>query len=313
MKRFLLTLLLCLSTFSWASAKSSELPEIQLTKDNVAVLSGAVDSSSVSDVIQQLQKLDSSLKSKYPIYLFLYTPGGSIQDGLELIEFIKTVKRPVHTITLFAASMGFQIVQNAGNRYILQNGVLMSHKASGGFEGEFGDGMSQIDARYGLWMERILEMDQQTVVRTNGKQTLKSYRAAYQNELWRTGNKSVKEGYADRVVQASCSQDLQKEIRVVKLNFMGRTLRVEFSGCPLNQNVLSVSAEMNTNKGVMTHTEFLAKGGVFLKDLKDSGNYSPPDLYCIDPTMGIVDLRNQLVEAQKVAVTRQKQVIKGYY
>jgi ATP-dependent protease ClpP protease subunit len=50
--------------------------------------------------------------SNEPIYLFLNTPGGSIQTGLEIIESLKGLDRPVSTVTLFAASMGFQIAQN---------------------------------------------------------------------------------------------------------------------------------------------------------------------------------------------------------
>jgi ATP-dependent protease ClpP protease subunit len=318
MKKFLTVLLmLAFSVNVYASNKvtkaaSTGLPVAKLSKDNTAVLFGVVDGTSVSDVIQQIQKLDSSMKSGYPIYLVLYTPGGSIQDGLELIEFLNSVNRPVNTVTIFAASMGFQIAQNAGNRYIIQNGVLMSHKAAGGFEGEFGDGMSQIDSRYGLWMSRILELDQQTVKRTNGKQTLKSYRAAYQNELWRTGSQSVKEGYADKVVQASCSKDLNDTTRVQNLEFFGMPIKVTYSGCPLNTNPLSVEVELPTNKGTMSHKEFLAKGGVFLKDNKEVGGYYTPDLYCTDSSLTLADLKSKLVDVKKEVVARQRRVIKGY-
>lgn len=295
-------------------AQAEKTAEIRLSKDNTAILMGEVDSASVSDVIQQVQKLDASLKSGYPIYLFLYTPGGSIQDGLELIEFLRTVNRPVHTITSFAASMGFQIAQNLGNRYILSTGVLMSHKARGGFEGEFGDGLSQIDSRYGLWMERIKEMDEQTVKRTNGKQSLKSYRSAYQNELWMTGAKSVAGGYADRIVQVSCDKNLNGERKSI-LNFMGLTINVYYSECPMNTSPLRVEVELPTNKGTMTHTEFLAKGGVFSKDMKDikgDSYYSAPDLYCTDPTMTLAEVKNKLVEARKEIIAKQKRVVKGY-
>jgi len=327
----LLTTLLLTSGTAFASEAKKAAPKanngnrITLTKDNSAVLFGVVDGTSVSDVIQQITKLDSTLKSGYPIYLFLYTPGGSIQDGLELAEFIKTVNRPVHTITSFAASMGFQIAQNSGNRYILSTGVLMSHKAAGGFEGEFGDGNSQIDSRYGLWMERIKELDLQTVARTNGKQTLKSYRAAYQNELWLTGAQAIKGGYADRVVEVGCSSELSKPENNRKQTFQIFifTVHVTFSGCPMNTTPLSVEVDLPTNKGTMSHSEFLKKGGVFMKDLKGkkldeeglsggSSYYSMPDLYCTDPTIGMADINKQLVEIRKEVVARQRRVIKGY-
>jgi ATP-dependent Clp protease protease subunit len=308
MKKVLYTVLMVLFSIG-AMAKS--LPTVKLSKDNTAILFGVVDSTSVSDVIQQVQRLDSSLKSGYPIYLYLYTPGGSIQDGLELIEFLQSVNRPVHTITSFAASMGFQIAQNMGKRLVLQNGVLMSHKAAGGFEGEFGDGMSQIDSRYGLWMSRILELDQQTVKKTDGKQTLKTYRAAYQNELWRTGTQAVKEGYADKVVKVSCGKDLSGT-RTQTVDFRGLSLKVIYSECPLNTSPLSVEADIPTNKGTMGYKEFLAKGGVFVKDNKEVGNTYFLDLYCTDPSLTISEIKEKIVEARKEIVSKQKRVVKGY-
>jgi len=310
--KFMLSVLTALTLMLAAPAQAkSELPVLKLTKDNTAVLFGVVDSTSVSDVMQQIQKLDSSLKSGYAINLVLYTPGGSIQDGLELIEYLKSVNRPINTITVFAASMGFQIAQNLKNRYILQNGVLMSHKAAGGFEGEFGDGNSQIDSRYGLWMSRIKEMDEQTVAKTKGKQTLASYRKAYQNELWLTGAQAVKGGYADLVISAQCDKSLDST-RSQHLEIMGFGINVVYSSCPLNTNPLSVEIEIPTNKGVMKHADFLAKGGVFIKDNKEVGGYGTPDLYCTDPSVTMELLKKSMTEVRKEVIARQRKIVKGY-
>lgn len=310
--RFLISVLTALTMMLAVPAQATEqLPVLKLSKDNTAVLFGVVDSSTVSDVMQQIQKLDSSLKSGYPITLVLYTPGGSIQDGLELIEYLKSVNRPINTLTVFAASMGFQIAQNLGNRYILQNGVLMSHKAAGGFEGEFGDGNSQIDSRYGLWMARILEMDQQTVKRTKGKQTLKSYRNAYQNELWLTGAQSVSGGYADKMVAASCDKSLSGT-RAQKLQIDIFTINVNYSECPLNTNPLSIEIEIPTNKGMMKHSDFLAQGGVFIKDNREVGGYGSPDLYCTDPSLTMELLKKSMSDVRKEVIARQRKIVKGY-
>lgn len=310
--KFLMSVLTALTMMLAVPAQAEgDLPALKLTKDNTATLFGVVNSLTVSDVMQQIQKLDSSLKSGYPITLVLYTPGGSIQDGLELIEYLKSVNRPINTLTIFAASMGFQIAQNLGNRYILQHGVLMSHKAAGGFDGEFGDGNSQIDSRYGLWMSRILEMDNQTVKRTNGKQTLKSYRNSYQNELWLTGAQSVTGGYADKIVSASCDKSLAGT-RQQKIEFMGMAFLINYSECPLNTNPLSVEAEISTNKGTMKHSDFLAQGGVFIKDSKEIGGYNTPDLYCTDPSVTMESLKKTLAELKQDVIVKQRKIVKSY-
>jgi ATP-dependent Clp protease protease subunit len=264
MKKAFLILLLFTITMSTVFAK-----EIVLTKDNSVVLNGAFTGKSVSNLIGEIQKLDAELKSGYPIYLFLNTPGGSIQAGLELFEFIKGVNRPIHTITLFAASMGFQTVQHLGKRYVLEYSVLMSHKAYGGFEGEFGGETSQIDSQYGLWLRRIKMIDQKTVERTKGKKTLKQYQAEYDNELWLNGSEAVKNGYADEVVTVKCSANLQGQ-REEQVSFMGMRLSVIFDKCPIRTSPISVTALVRTNKGFLTLDQFISKGGNF--DTKNCQN-----------------------------------------
>lgn len=296
-------LLLCLGLLVSLTVNAKD---VILTNSNTIVLNDQVDSASVSQVMQEVQKLDSTIKSGEPIYLFLNTPGGSIQDGLELMEYLNSINRPIHTITLFAASMGFQIVQSQGSRLILKNGILMSHKAKGSMgSAEFGDGNSQMDSRYRLWMSRILELDQQTVKRTNGKQTVKSYRSAYENELWLTGTQAVEQGYADEVVTAKCSKEMTGT-RDTKINFMGADILISYSQCPLNTNPLSIELLVPTNKGLMKYSEFLSKGGTLVKEDITA------ELKVTDPTLTpeiISKVRSTILEEIK---KRQTTVVKSY-
>jgi len=273
MKKFLIALFAIMLRFS-VNAK-----DLKLTADNTVVLRQSFNSSSVTALKKDLLKLNANLKSGYPIYLVLYSPGGSIQKGLELFEFIKGLNRPVHTVTIFAASMGFQTVQSLGERYILKYGVLMSHKARGGFQGEFGGRLSQLDSRYGMWLKKIDMLDKVTVARTNGKQTLKSYRASYDNELWLNGPEAVEKGYADAIATVSCDVTLtSKEIKqIFDLGFF--RLQVTFSGCPLITSPLAVRGELLTNKGYMGITDFLSKNGKFGKKCKETGTDSKKDYY----------------------------------
>jgi ATP-dependent protease ClpP protease subunit len=235
---------------------------ITLTADNTLIFDEQVDSMSAGEITAKAAAMDAHLQSGYPIYLVLYTPGGEIQKGLELIDYLKSINRPTHTITMFAASMGFQMSQQLGMRYITRFGVLMSHKARGGFEGEFGGGMSQLDSRYGLWLRRIDMMDKHTVSRTKGKQTLTSYRAAYQTELWLNGQEAVDGGYADEVVTIKCDSTLQG-VRFKEFNSGFMIVKVSFSNCPSRTGAISVTASLYTTKGLMTLSNFLANNGQF--------------------------------------------------
>lgn len=270
----LLVLAICalipLSAGSAGQAKDSR-STVVLSSDNVVVLNEEVSGESVAKVVEAARKLDDQLSikdrltgTKKPIYLFLNTPGGSIQAGLELIEQLQSLKRPVHTITLFAASMGFQIAQNLGERYILKNGVLMSHRAYGGFEGAFGGQTpSPIDGIYGLWTSRINEMDNQTVLRTNGKQTLESYQKQYAPDMWRTGTESVNEGYADKIAKVSCDDSI-KGVTTRTVMLMGIIpVSYDLSNCPMNTSPMNVRVAIRTNKGVLSTKEFQSKSGGF--------------------------------------------------
>lgn len=257
MKKFLIALMI--SVFFGTICYSKE---IVLTSDNTLSLRGSVTSSSVTKLAEEATKLDSKLKSGYPIYLFLYTPGGYIQPGLELIEFFNGLNRPINTVSLFAASMGWQIMQHLGARYVLKYGTLMSHKAKGSFEGEFGGGYSQLDSRYGLWLRRIDLLDKQTIKRTKKKQTLKSYRNAYQTELWLNGAEAVTQGYADQVVVVKCDQSLNGTYEAVK-DFGFFKVIVHLSNCPIKTSPQKITATLYSNKGEMSLKDFLQKNGKF--------------------------------------------------
>lgn len=237
---------------------------ITLTSDNTLVLRQAFSSASITELISKTRELDSKLQSDYPIYLVLYTPGGSVQAGLEYYDFVKTLNRPIHTVTMFAASMGFQTVQQLGNRYILQNGVLMAHQAAtGGLGGEF----SRIQSRFDIWVRRVEEMDRHTATRTKGKYTYEQFTYAYQNELWLTGTEAVREGFADEVVVAKCDNSLSGSYYFVVETMFG-SLKVGLSKCPLNTGVLSVERNILTNKGMMSLTDAMVAAG-HLQSCKD--------------------------------------------
>jgi ATP-dependent Clp protease, protease subunit len=234
-----------------------------LSKDNIIVLNEPVMPDSTAKIISQAMELDGA-KTKKPIYLFLLTPGGSIQSGLELIEALSGLKRPVNTVTSFAASMGFQIAQNLKERLIMKSGVLMSHRAAGSFDGSFG-GLrpSQIDNRYNFWLERLEEMDAQTVARTKGKQTMDSYKHAYASEMWLTGSRAVEKGYADKVVFVRCDETLRGTTKKT-VNIAGLLeLSYDISDCPVNSGPTNVLVRIASNKGFMEVRDFLNKGGQF--------------------------------------------------
>lgn len=308
----LISLVIMLSSLS---AFADGTKELVLTKDNTISLNEVVDDTSASEVLIKAQQLDSKLKSNEPLYLVLYTPGGSIQAGLELITGLKALNRPVHTVTIFAASMGFQTVQGLGTRYILPFGTLMAHKARGAFQGEF---PGQIDSRYAYWLQRLNELDKIAVARSNGKQTEASFRSLYENEHWVDGAKAVSEGLADEVVSVHCDQSLAGTQDDV-INFMGFSFGVTTAQCPTISGILGVKVMIQTNQGVMDLDTFLMRGGS-LKRLSSyeydsysnkSSTFGPQQLPIPVPSVDNLTMEQINTERTRIVkeYTNKKQVV----
>lgn len=229
MKYLLLALMLTMFSAFGVNAKT-----ITLTNQNSMSLNGPVDGTSMTALMTKLQELNK-IETQEPIYLVINSPGGSIYDGFDFIRFAKTSKRPIHTVTILAASMAFQIVESLGDRYVTDYSTLMSHRAKGGFQGEF---PGQLNSRYEHVMSHIIEQDKEVVGRTKGKQTLESYSKLIQNEYWANSEKAIKDGFADENVQVSCDKSLEgtNEQRV-ELGFFA--VDVTFSNCPLIVNPIS--------------------------------------------------------------------------
>lgn len=220
---------------------------VTLTKDNTLVINDIFDGSVVANISHKAKEMDAKLPSKDPIFLVINSPGGSIDAGIELIENLNRLNRPVHTITIFAASMGFQTVQGvSGVRLVQIDGTLMSHKARGGFYGEF---PGQLDNRYKYYLTRVFNLDKRAVERTKGKHDLKSYHALIENEYWCDGEECIKEGFADMIVNAKCDASLGGTHNVVWGRFMFMDDIVEIvdvmSNCPTITSPLDYNIFIN--------------------------------------------------------------------
>ena len=204
--------------------------EIILEKENHLLLDQPFNSNSVAEIMVEALNKDLKLDEGIPLYLILYSPGGSIAAGRRLYSFLNSLGRPIHTITLFGASMGFHTAQAInGTRYILDDGTMMTHKASGGFQGEF---PGQLDSRYQWILKVINKMNMGVVRRTNGKHTLQSYNILHENEYWCDGSDCIEQGFADEIAVIKCGKSLSGTKERVINGFM-RSYVASFSECPL--------------------------------------------------------------------------------
>jgi ATP-dependent protease ClpP protease subunit len=210
---------------SFANAKSPFL-----TTYNTCTLQESVN---VSSMYELKKCLDEKVKrrgyKKYPLYLYINSGGGSIHAGLRFISYAKTVKN-LHTITEFAASMAAAIVQSLpGERYILEHGVMMFHRARGGFRGQFGEG--ELESRLKLWQAIVKNMEMVQAKRIGI--SLEEYQARRMNEWWLYSFMAVDQNTADSIVSPVCSIELSASRRVQKRRSFFGVTEYEVSDCPL--------------------------------------------------------------------------------
>lgn len=243
MVKVLTGILLSLLVSNAATANTNQV--LTLSEKNVLLLNDVIEPGSVSKLASAAKEMDAALPSGDPIILVLDSPGGSIEDGLRLIEVLRSLNRKVNTLSIFSASMGFHTVQDLGMRYVTEHGTLMTHKPRGGFQGEF---PGQLDSRYSYYLKRINRMNAHVVERTKGKHTQKSYNALHENEFWCEGDDCLKEGFVDAVVTARCDKTLsgtRDDVREIFFMGIPITITLVMDKCPLITDPLAIKVRID--------------------------------------------------------------------
>lgn len=231
MKKLLLLTLMILPTM----ALSSDKKVLTLSEKNTITFNSQFTGSYVAQKqMEAFQKCAINVGQE--ITITLYSPGGSVSAGQLFFDTLKALPCKFNTLTIFAASMGYQTVQNLGKRYILPSGILMSHRAYvSGLSGEIG---GELDSILELLKTNVEDLDKVAAKRVG--LTLIEYQNLVRDELWLTAQKAVDTNHADEIVLATCDESLSGTSFQTFETFFGN-FRVEFSNCPLVTGVISVS------------------------------------------------------------------------
>ena len=109
----------------------------RLLKDRIIFLGEDVNPASASLVIAQLLFLESEDPEK-EISLYINSPGGSITDGMGIVDTMNYIKCPVSTICVgLAASFGAGLLANGekGKRFATPNSEILIHQPLIGGQG----------------------------------------------------------------------------------------------------------------------------------------------------------------------------------
>ena len=113
----------------------------RLLNDRIIFLSDEVNDVTASLVVAQLLYLEAQDPDK-DIYLYINSPGGSINAGMAIYDTMNYIKCDVSTICIgMAASMGAFLLSSGakGKRFALPNAEVMIHQPLGGMQGQATD------------------------------------------------------------------------------------------------------------------------------------------------------------------------------
>ena len=112
----------------------------RLLKDRIIMLTEDVNHVTASSIVAQLLFLESEDPDK-EISFYINSPGGTITDGMAIVDTMRYIKCPISTICVgMAASMGAVLLAcgDKGKRFATPNSEIMIHQPliSGGLSGQ---------------------------------------------------------------------------------------------------------------------------------------------------------------------------------
>lgn len=109
----------------------------RLLKDRIIYLGEDVNPTTSSLIVAQMLFLESEDPDK-EIYFYINSPGGSVTDGLAIVDTMNYIKCPVYTFCMgLAASFGAVLLANGekGKRFATPNSEILIHQPLIGGQG----------------------------------------------------------------------------------------------------------------------------------------------------------------------------------
>lgn len=169
----------------------------RLLKERVIFMGEEVNSATANIVIAQLLHLAYE-DPKKDIKLYINSPGGSVYDGLAIIDTMNYIEPDVQTIGIgLQASMGAMLLSAGakGKRYALPNARVMIHQPSSGTEGKITD--QEIALKEGIYLKKVLA---EMMAKNTGK-TLAQVEKDMDRDNWMSAKEAKEYGIIDEVIE----------------------------------------------------------------------------------------------------------------
>lgn len=167
----------------------------RLLFDRIIYFSGVVDDESCNTVIAQLLYLSST--ENRDINIYINSPGGSVVDGLGVIDTINFIPCDITTTCVgMAASMGAVLLSCGakGKRLVLPHSRVMIHQVSSGMQGVSKD--LEIELEQTLRCKK----DVYEILANNTGKSYEQIEKDCDRNFWLVGKEAVDYGIADKVL-----------------------------------------------------------------------------------------------------------------
>lgn len=168
----------------------------RLLKERVVFLGDQVAPETANLVVAQLLFLANE-DPKRDIKLYINSPGGSVYDGLAIIDTMNYIEPDVQTIGIgLQASMGAMLLACGakGKRYLLPNARVMIHQPSSGTEGKITD--QEIALKEGIFLKKRLA---EIFAERTGK-SVKQVEKDMDRDNWMSAAEAQEYGIVDEVL-----------------------------------------------------------------------------------------------------------------
>lgn len=168
-----------------------------LLANRIIFLGSEVRDENANAICAQMLLLNAEDPNK-DIYLYINSPGGSVDSGMAIFDTMQWISNDVATVAMgLAASMG-QFLLSAGTpgkRFALPHSRIMMHQPSGGLGGTASD--IRIQAEQSLHIKKTMA----GLIAQHTGQTVEQIEADSDRDRWFTALQAQEYGFIDHVYE----------------------------------------------------------------------------------------------------------------
>lgn len=173
-----------------------------LTPNNHVSIKGRIDDYKASRFISKINKLNTT-----NIYVYIDSPGGDVDSGQKIIQYInfkKDTNKTIMCIAWEAHSMAFNILQACTYRYVLQDSKMMQHQMSlKNVVGNIENINSYMQITNKMYDKLILDSSKRIGL------SVEAYKIKIMNDWYLYGSEIVENNVADAMISSvGCSKKL---------------------------------------------------------------------------------------------------------